>query len=236
MNAQIDLFSSDLDPFEIDLEFSAARRTALDPGSWVDVVPAWIKGSHALFERLLTRVPWQQHDRELFDQTFREPRLTAQYRDIRAPKDAALLQIANALSRRYGTDYDSLWLNLYRCGEDSTGWHRDRFASREKECIVPVLSLGATRKFLLKPRSGGRSLTFKPASGHLIVMGGRCQQDWVHSVPKDPGLTEARISLNFQSTAQMGARIIEAEFEQDNMVSFDSRLQHLQPGRSAREP
>jgi dihydrofolate reductase len=35
--------------------------------------------------------------------------------------------MAVALSRRYATAYDGLWLNLYRDGRDSTGWHRDRF-------------------------------------------------------------------------------------------------------------
>jgi hypothetical protein len=33
-------------------------------------------------------------------------------------------------------------------------------------------------------------------------MGGRCQQDWVHGVPKTPFLRGARISVNFQSAAQ----------------------------------
>ena len=70
------------------------------------------------------------------------------------------------------------------------------------ECMVPVLTLGATRRFLIKPRNAGRSITFKPGSGDLIVMGGRSQQDWVHCVPKEPGMIEARISVNFQNSAQ----------------------------------
>jgi alkylated DNA repair dioxygenase AlkB len=66
-----------------------------------------------------------------------------------------------------------VWLNLYRSG-----------------------------RVLLKPRAGGSSLAFSPRSGDLVVMGGRCQQDWVHGVPKAPGIPEARISVNFQSSAQ----------------------------------
>jgi hypothetical protein len=37
-----------------------------------------------------------------------------------------------------------------------------------------------------------------------VVMGGRCQRDWLHSVPKAPGIPGARISVNFQSSDQSG--------------------------------
>jgi alkylated DNA repair dioxygenase AlkB len=138
----------------------------------------------------------------MFDQNFLEPRLTAEYRDIRTVPHRLLVDIAAALSRHYGVTYDGLWLNLYRDGRDSTGWHRDRFSCRRPDCVVPVMTLGAKRRFLMKPRTGGSSIAFAPRSGHLIVMGGRSQQDWVHGVPKMPGLLEPRISVNFQSSAQ----------------------------------
>jgi alkylated DNA repair dioxygenase AlkB len=186
----------------LDTAFTSARRVALDAHSWVDAIPGWMSGSHLLFECLATAVPWRQHDRELFEQTFIEPRLTAAYRQLEEVPHEMLVAAARALSRHYGVHYDNLWLNLYRDGRDSTAWHRDRFSCRRPETIVPVLTLGATRRFFIKPRAGGRSLVFKPGSGDLIVMGGRAQEDWVHSVPKDPKIAEPRISINFQSTTQ----------------------------------
>ena len=107
-----------------------------------------------------------------------------------------------SLSRHYGVVYDSAWLNLYRDHDDSTGWHADRRAERQPSAIVPVLSLGATRRFLLRPREGGRSTVFTVATGDLVVMGGRCQRDWEHAVPKETDPTGARISVNFGSSAQ----------------------------------
>lgn len=201
LHAQADLFEA---PGElaIDARFATAKRTQLDAHTWVDVVPGWITGPSTLFEALQTSAPWKQRTREIFEQTVLEPRLTAEYRDLRSVAHPALVEAAEALSKHYGVVYDSLWVNFYRHGQDSTGWHRDRFSCRRPECVVPVLTLGAKRPFLLKPRRGGRSIGFTPASGDLIVMGGRCQEDWVHGVPKTPGLLEPRISVNFQSSVQ----------------------------------
>jgi len=204
VGAQEDLFASEASSLTLDTSFATAKRIPIDAHSWIEIVPGWMSGSRILLERLATAVPWKQHDRELFDQTFREPRMTAEYRTLRNAPEKALVDAASALSQHYGVDYDSLWLNLYRDGQDSTGWHRDRFSCRRPECIVPVLTLGATRRFLIKPRIGGQSIAFKPGSGDLIVIGGRSQDDWLHSVPKDPGIAEHRISINFQSSAQAG--------------------------------
>lgn len=203
LRQQEDLFSSP-GSLAIDPTFASARRTALDATSWVELVPGWMSGPECLFDALATAVPWSQHYRTLFEQRFLEPRLTAEYRSLSNVPHDMLMTAATALSSHYGVEYDSLWLNLYRNGDDSTGWHRDRFSCRKPECIVPVLTLGATRRFQLKPRAGGPSLSFSPHSGDLIVMGGRSQQDWVHQVPKLPEVTEPRISLNFQSSAQAG--------------------------------
>jgi len=197
----LDLFVA-REQLELDRAFTTAKRTALDAGSWVELVPVWLRGAELLLELLAAAVPWQQHYRRMFDQTFLEPRLTAQYQSLRNLPHRALFDAASALSDHYGVKYDNLWLNLYRNGRDSTSWHRDRFSCRKPECIVPVLTLGAARRFLLKPRDGGSSVGFEPHSGDLVVMGGRCQEDWVHCVPKGDPAIGMRISINFQSSGQ----------------------------------
>lgn len=201
VQAQAGLFES-AGEFAVDKSFSRAVRTPLDATSWVELVPAWLSGSQELFERLARGVPWRQHRRYVFGQWFVEPRMTAEYREFHEMPHPQLIAAASVLSAHYGTRYDSVWLNLYRDGRDSTGWHRDRFSCRRPECIVPVLTLGAARPFLIKPRHGGASVGFRPRSGDLIVMGGRSQQDWLHGVPKVSGAVGARISVNFQSSAQ----------------------------------
>jgi alkylated DNA repair dioxygenase AlkB len=177
-------------------------RRSLDADSWVEVIPEWLADPEPVFRRLLETCPWEQRDRWMFDRMVVEPRLTAQVASLAEVPDPALVEAADALSETYGIRFDHLWLNLYRDGNDSTAWHRDRFSCRLPQCIVPVLSLGATRRFLLRRREGGRSIPFQVSSGTLLVMGGRAQQDWVHSVPKAPGVAGARISVNFQSSEQ----------------------------------
>jgi alkylated DNA repair dioxygenase AlkB len=179
-----------------------SARRSLDADSWVELLPGWLADPEPLFHRLLEAAPWEQRDRWLFDRMVTEPRLTAEYRELADVPHPALAEAAEVLSRTYGVRYDHVWLNLYRDGHDSTAWHRDRFSCRRAECIVPVLSLGATRRFLLRRRKGGPSVPFRLSSGTLLVMGGRCQQDWVHSVPKAEGAVGARISVNFQSSEQ----------------------------------
>ncbi|WP_460419106.1 alpha-ketoglutarate-dependent dioxygenase AlkB [Pseudomonas sp. microsymbiont 2] len=199
---QSDLFDMIDAPLAVDTAFRTARRVALDAYSWVEVVPDWLSGAAQLYEQMRRSVPWREHERRMFNRTLLEPRMTAVYQDLREVREEGLLQAVSALSNHYGVVYDGLWMNLYRDGNDSTGWHRDHRSCRKLECIVPVLTLGTSRRFLIKPAKGGRSITFRPSCGDLVVMGGRAQQDWLHCVPKEPGIDGTRISVNFMSTAQ----------------------------------
>lgn len=202
LHAQSDLFGSSDTHFSIDTSFKTARRFALDDHSWIEIVPDWMSGASLLYEQMRSSVLWLEHDRRMFNKVIREPRMTAVYQTLAEVPEQRLLQAVSALSNHYGVVYDGLWMNLYRDGQDSTGWHRDHRSCKKLDCIVPVLTLGTTRRFLVKPIKGGSAMTFKPSSGDLVVMGGRSQQDWVHCVPKEPGVADARISVNFMSSAQ----------------------------------
>ena len=75
--------------------------------------------------------------------------------------------------------------------------HGDRVGRRVADTVVAILSLGASRRFLLKPASGGRSRRFDLGRGDLLVMGGACQRTWHHGVPKVKS-AEPRISIQFR--------------------------------------
>jgi alkylated DNA repair dioxygenase AlkB len=122
----------------------------------------------------------------MYDRRVLEPRLTAPG-NLRSgvPLEPRILEdVRLALSARYGVVFDSAGFNLYRDGQDSVAWHGDRIAKEIEGPIVALVSLGEPRKFLLRPRGGGKSRAFHLGGGDLLVTGGRTQRAWEHSVPK----------------------------------------------------
>ena len=165
-----------------DAGFASAARRFLGDAAWVDVAPAAVSGADALFAEVLARAPWAQHERPMYDHVLPEPRLTTRKWDDPPP---IVREMGSALSARYGAPLGVVSANLYRDGRDSVAWHGDRIGRLRAETVVAILSLGATRRFLLRPKGGGGpSVRYLPRAGDLVVMGGTCQRTWEHSIPK----------------------------------------------------
>jgi alkylated DNA repair dioxygenase AlkB len=172
-------------------------RIRLDATSWVDYVHGWLAGDGELMAMLMEQADWEQRSRWMYTQMVQEPRLTAEYPVVADAPQPVLRYLAGTLSAHYGQPYTRLWMNWYRDNDDGTGWHVDRPVNRLDETVIPVLSLGATRRFLIRPDGGGPSRAIVVHGGDLVVMGGRCQKDYQHSVPKQRQAAGARLSLNF---------------------------------------
>jgi alkylated DNA repair dioxygenase AlkB len=160
-----------------------------------------VTGHDELLRQLGELTGWEQRRRWMFDHEVDEPRLTNVYREL-TTAPTFLVDLAATLSEYCGVPYDGIWVNWYRDHRDSTSWHADRPANATPTASVPVVSLGASRRFLIRPTAGGRSTTFIPAGGDVLIMRGRCQRDWQHSVPKQRTPAGPRMSVNFSSTAQ----------------------------------
>ena len=177
-----------------DAAFTTAERTWLDRECWVDLVRAWVRGHSALFDTLRERVPWESYRRWMYERVVDVPRLTAGRPQERIE---VVEQMADALGRRYGTAFRSITFALYRNGRDSVAWHRDKEIRELPEAYVGLAILGEPRPFLVRPLGGGPSVAFKPGWGDLLVMGGACQRDWEHCVPKVRH-AEPRMSIMFR--------------------------------------
>ena len=174
------------DVVRVDRTFSRVRRIQLDAESWIDHGPEWVSGSDALFAEILATRPWGQRSRRMYDQVVQEPRLTAPWNLASGePLEPPVLEeIRVLLTDRYEREFDSVGFNLYRDGTDSVAWHGDRIDKQIDRPIVALVCLGEPRKFLLRPKGGGSSLSFFLGRGDLLVTGGQTQRTWEHSVPK----------------------------------------------------
>lgn len=184
-------------PVAVDHAFGTAERIHLDGSSWVDHVHGWLAGDDVLMRTLIDQPGWEQRSRWMYSRRVVEPRLTAEHPVVADAPLPVLRYLADALSEHYARPFTRLWMNWYRDHRDSTGWHADRPADRQPEAVIPVLSLGAARRFLLRPAGGGRSTTIVTRGGDLVVMGGRTQRDHEHCVPKQSTPAGPRLSLNF---------------------------------------
>ena len=191
----------------------AIERVALDATSWVDVGRGWLVGADALFDALLEGVSWQTSRLFRYDHWVEERRLGAGWQPGRPPPHPALADLQRSLQRRYQVRFEGLGLIQYRDGCDGQAFHRDTDMRWLDDTVIAILSLGARRPWLLRPRSGrydhteGRGAThdFSPGSGDLLVMGGACQAHWEHSVPYRPAdAIGTRISLQWRYSSRRG--------------------------------
>jgi alkylated DNA repair dioxygenase AlkB len=149
-----------------------------------------------VFSQLCKGIDWHSYRRMMYEREVEVPRLVA-----RAPNDGPLAdllrQLASTLSSRYARPLPNISLAHYRSGNDSVAFHGDKLGRLVDDAIVATVSVGEPRRFLLKPKSGGPSLSFDLGWGDLFVMGGTCQRTWQHAIPKRAH-ADPRISIMFR--------------------------------------
>lgn len=185
-------------------------RTALTSASWVEFHEEWLPCAvtTSLFAHLIAALPFEQRNVTLFGRSVPQPRLIAwcgavpyRYSGLTLPPreiPERLTGVLGDVSRLAGTDFNHVLLNLYRTGEDSMGMHADNERELGPDPVVATLTLGAPRKFVLKARRGTHRAEYVLGDGSLLVMGGRCQSEYVHGVPKTRNPVPPRLSLTFR--------------------------------------
>jgi alkylated DNA repair dioxygenase AlkB len=193
-SAQLTLLGSESLGF--DSSFATLRRVTLANGAWIEHAPSWLRGHGELFDGLARTSRWQSGKSELYGKLVQVPRLFAALPDD-GPGHPVLEAVRRALSRHYGQEFVRVTLAYYRDGRDSVAWHGDQVARRMQHSLMATVSIGAPRKFLLRPYGGGRSIALSLGWGDLLVMGGTIQRTWQHSVPK-LARAEPRIAIMFR--------------------------------------
>jgi alkylated DNA repair dioxygenase AlkB len=187
---------------EFDVEFREAEREDVTPQSWVELTRGWLRGADQLLDELVERLPLRQRRGvRMYDQLVDEPRLTAWWSESSGTAEPLpiLTDMRRVLARRYHEPFDSIGFNLYRDGHDSVAWHSDRHAKLVTNPVVAIVSLGQPRPFRIRRKGGGASRSWELGHGDLFVMGGACQHECDHTVPKVRTTTGPRMSVSFRS-------------------------------------
>lgn len=198
---QISLFDSGQPGF--DASFAGLEHRDLGSRAWLDYLPNWLEGHESVYLDLARHADWKQQRRRMYERTVDVPRLTAPL-PVTASSTALLGELSAALAAHYRVAFESVSLAWYRDGSDSVAPHGDRIGGRSEDTVVAIVSVGAPRRFVLRPAAGGAALNLRPGWGDLLVMGGSCQRTWLHAVPK-LGHADPRISIQFRARVQRHA-------------------------------
>jgi alkylated DNA repair dioxygenase AlkB len=208
---------------------ASIERIALDATSWVDVSRGWLTGAETVYSCLLDTVSWRTNQLFRYERQVEEKRLGASWQRGRPLPHPALGDATRWLQRRYKVEFPGFSMIQYRDGSDGQGFHRDTDMRWLDDTIIAILTLGATRPWLLRPRANryvdadfsgtatlGATHDLQPADGDLIVLGGRCQADWEHSVPYLKGQrVTPRISMQWRFARKTGEPFMGPSFRSD---------------------
>jgi alkylated DNA repair dioxygenase AlkB len=181
-------------------------------GAGLRFAPAWLSRAEAdtLLSSLRDTIAWETHRIRMFGREVDSPRLSCWIGDPGAgytysrkrfephPWPEALGPMRVRLCEALCTGFNSVLANRYRDGRDRMGWHSDDELELGLQPIIASLSLGAVRRFVLKPRGEGRLFGFDLPHGSLLVMDGDTQTRYRHALPGTRRPVGERINLTFR--------------------------------------
>jgi alkylated DNA repair dioxygenase AlkB len=186
------------------------------PGAFLDLSPGFLPADEArtIYEQLQRELAFEQREIVLYGRRILQPRLIAWAGDLgyrysgqtlepRAWTPTLLMLRARVCATLNAPDqlgFNHVLVNLYRSGDDSMGFHADNEPELGDDPIVATLSLGATRRFVVKARAKSSSERRELAltDGTLLTMSGPCQRLYLHGVPRAALVQQPRMSLTWR--------------------------------------
>ncbi|WP_345295668.1 alpha-ketoglutarate-dependent dioxygenase AlkB family protein [Luteimonas vadosa] len=158
------------------------------------------------FAALLANAGWEAHRRQMYDRVVDVPRLTATYRVDQLPDDLPLAGMLAQVQAIIPAPFNSVGLNLYRDGRDSVAMHNDKLHHLAPGQPIALVSLGASRRMLLRPKRDPRdpgaaranAIRIELEHGSLLAMSHASQRTHEHGIPKTAGCAEPRMSVVFR--------------------------------------
>ncbi|MDQ0595209.1 alkylated DNA repair dioxygenase AlkB [Chryseobacterium ginsenosidimutans] len=164
-----------------------------------------------LKNKLLKIVPWKQNTQKMYDKTVLTPRLTAWYGNDDTSYHLGgnefnvnqwlpeLSELKHKIEQFSGHQFNSVLLNLYRNGNDSVSWHRDKESELGNRPVIASVSLGQVRNFDFRNIANHKQkYSLALQHGSLLIMKGDLQVNWEHRIAKSVKLLKPRINLTFR--------------------------------------
>ena len=135
----------------------------------------------------------------MYDRVVAIPRLLASFPLAAAPPGLPLAEMLATVHRHVDAPFNAVGMNLYRDGADSVAMHGDKLHTIVAPHPIALLSLGATRRMLVKAKApGARAVGVDHAPGSLLVMSHAAQSTHEHGIPKTKADVGPRMSVVFR--------------------------------------
>ena len=167
--------------------------------------------SNILLNKLIKNLSWESMMIKMFGKDLMIPRLQCWIGDEgcdykysgkilnRQNWSKELMLIRKKIAKEIKTDFNSVLVNYYRDGKDSMGWHSDDEKELGPNPTIASISFGSERNLHFRNKITKETISIPQTHGCLIVIDGRTQKNWQHSIKKTQKIIGPRINLTFRN-------------------------------------
>ena len=155
-------------------------------------------------------ITWHQDIFKIYGRDVKLPRLTAWYGDPGAdysysgilnraqPWPSMLSAIRDHLQTLTDTTFNAVLCNRYMDGSQHQGYHADDEPELGQAPVIASVSLGATRRFLVRAKKGQDRFAVDLEHGSLLLMLPPLQSHFVHALAKTKKNVGLRVNLTYR--------------------------------------
>ena len=167
--------------------------------------------SNELLKKLISDLPWESMTIKMFGKDIRIPRLQCWIGDKgcdykysgkklnRRDWTTDLIMIREKIYKDLNIDFNSVLINYYRDGKDSMGWHADDEKELGPSPTIASISFGSERDLVFRNKISKEIISIPQTHGCLILIDGKTQKNWQHSIKKTRKVIGPRINLTFRN-------------------------------------
>ncbi|MFW1813591.1 alpha-ketoglutarate-dependent dioxygenase AlkB [Acinetobacter guillouiae] len=161
-------------------------------------IKEFLKDNHKLFALLNRKIIWDERMTARKTASFGKAYNYSQMSYPEAPFLGEIRPIIDLIKETLSFEPNNCLINYYMNGQARMGWYSDQTDVLVSGTGVVIISLGGER--ILKFRKINAyevASEYLLASGSLIYMSQKIQEEWQHCIPKS-NIEQARMSLTFR--------------------------------------